>query len=53
MDGMLIVAKTYLWVNKLKTFLSREFDIKDLGETKKILGMKIHRDIASRRLWLS
>jgi hypothetical protein len=53
MDGMLIIAKSICEVNRLKTLLSREFDIKDLGETKKILGMKIHRDIASRRLWLS
>ncbi|RVW80790.1 Retrovirus-related Pol polyprotein from transposon TNT 1-94 [Vitis vinifera] len=34
-------------VNKLKSLLSKEFDMKDLGATKKILGMEIHRDRAS------
>ncbi|RVX00523.1 Retrovirus-related Pol polyprotein from transposon TNT 1-94 [Vitis vinifera] len=40
-------------VNKLKSLLSKEFDMKDLGATKKIIEMEIHRDRASRRLWLS
>ncbi|KAL6315051.1 hypothetical protein AAG906_030898 [Vitis piasezkii] len=40
-------------VNKLKSLLSKEFDMKDLGAAKKILGMEIHRDKASGRLWLS
>ncbi|RVW39056.1 Retrovirus-related Pol polyprotein from transposon TNT 1-94 [Vitis vinifera] len=40
-------------VNKLKSLLSKEFDMKDLGATKKILGMEILRDRASGRLWLS
>ena len=36
-------------VNELKSLLSKEFDMKDLGPTKKILGMEIlgmeiHRD---------
>ncbi|KAL6346444.1 hypothetical protein AAG906_033240 [Vitis piasezkii] len=30
-------------VNKLKSLLSKEFNMKDLGEAKKILGMEIHR----------
>jgi hypothetical protein len=37
----------------LKALLSREFDMKDLGATKKILGMEIHRDRDARKLWLS
>ena len=52
-DDMLIAAKSMFEVNNLKSLLSKEFDIKDLGATKKILGMEIHRDRASRRLWLS
>ncbi|RVW31007.1 Retrovirus-related Pol polyprotein from transposon TNT 1-94 [Vitis vinifera] len=40
-------------VNKLKSLLSKGFDMKDLGAAKKILGMEIHRDRASGRLWLS
>ncbi|KAK4382648.1 Retrovirus-related Pol polyprotein from transposon TNT 1-94 [Sesamum angolense] len=37
----------------LKAMLSQEFDMKDLGATTKILGMEIHRDRGSRKLWLS
>ena len=46
-DDMLIVTKSMVKVNKLKSLLSKEFDMKDLGATKKILGMEIHRDRAS------
>ena len=50
---MLIAAKSMSEVNKLKSLLSKEFDMKDLGATKKILGMEIHKDRTSGRLWLS
>jgi hypothetical protein len=43
-DDMLIAAKSIVEVNKLKVLLSREFEMKDLGTTKKILGMEIRRD---------
>ena len=52
-DDMLITAKNMVEVNKLKSLLSKEFDMKELGTAKKILGMEIHRDRASGRLWLS
>ena len=52
-DDMLITAKSMSEVNKLKILLSREFDMKDLGVAKKILGIDIQGDIALRRLWLS
>ena len=52
-DDMLIAAKSTIEVNKLKSLLSKEFDMKDLGAAKKILGMEIHRDKALGRLWLS
>ena len=52
-DEMLIAAKSMSEVNKLKTLLSREFDMKDFDETKKILGMEICGDRALVRLWLS
>ena len=45
MDDMLIAAKSMSEVNKLKTLLSGEFDMKDLGAATKILGMEIHREI--------
>jgi hypothetical protein len=53
MDDMLIAAKSIVEVNKLKVLLSREFDMKDLGVAKKILGMEIRKDIDAKRLWLS
>jgi hypothetical protein len=52
-DDMLIAAKSIVEVNKLKVLLSREFDMKDLGTTKKILRMEIRKDRDAKRLWLS
>ena len=52
-DDMLIAAKSMSEVNKLKILLSREFDMKDLSEAKKILGMEIRGERALGRLWLS
>ena len=52
-DDMLIATKSMSDVNKLKILLSKEFDMKDLGAAKKILGIKIRKDRALGRLWLS
>jgi len=52
-DDMLIAAKNLYDVVGLKALLSHEFDMKDLGTAKKILGMEIHRDRSSKKLWLS
>jgi hypothetical protein len=52
-DDMLIAAKSKIEINKLKKLLSSEFDMKDLGSAKKILGMEISRDIKSGLLFLS
>ena len=52
-DDMIIVAKSIVEVNKLKVLLSREFDMKDLGAAKKIIGMEIRSDKEAKRLWLS
>ena len=52
-DDMLIATKSISEVNKLKILLSREFDMKDFGAAKKILGMEIHKERALGRLWLS
>ncbi|KAE8655753.1 Retrovirus-related Pol polyprotein from transposon TNT 1-94 [Hibiscus syriacus] len=51
-DDMLIAAKNMDDVIGLKTLLSQEFDMKDLGAAKKILGMKIYRERDSRKLGL-
>ena len=37
---------------KLKAQLKKKFGMMDLGEAKKILGMKITRDRGLHRLWL-
>ena len=52
-DDMLIAAKSMSEFIKLKILLSREFDMKDLGAAKKILGMEIRRERVIGRLWLS
>eukprot|EP00253_Pinus_taeda_P024560 PITA_24560 len=41
---MLIARKSMEEINRLNAQLSRVFDMKDLGATKHILGMEIHRD---------
>ena len=43
-DDMLIAGFDMTDIIKLKHQLSKEFDMKDLGPTKKILGMQITRD---------
>jgi ATP-binding cassette subfamily B (MDR/TAP) protein 1 len=52
-DDMLIAAKSQVEIDKLKAQLSKEFEMKDLGEAKKILGMEISRDRERGKLWLS
>ena len=52
-DDMLIAAKSMCEVDRLKALLRKEFDMKDLGTAKKILGMEIRRDRDSRKLWIS
>ena len=42
-NDMLITTKSMSVVNKLKILLSKEFDMNNLGVTKKILGMEILR----------
>ena len=49
-DDILIAARNKTHVQKLKAQLKKKFDIKDLGEAKKILSMKITRDIGLGRL---
>ncbi|GJX70933.1 retrovirus-related pol polyprotein from transposon TNT 1-94 [Tanacetum coccineum] len=40
-------------INRLKAQLAREFEMKSLGPANKILGMQIHRDRVSRKIWRS
>jgi len=43
-DDILIASKNMKHVSNLKELLGSEFEMKDLGEAKKILGMEINRD---------
>jgi len=43
-DDMLIASKSRSIIDKLKKDLSFEFEMKDLSEVKKALGMNIERD---------
>jgi len=48
---LLIVSKNMFEINSLRDQLSSEFEIKDLDATKKLLGIKIHKDL--EKLYLS
>ncbi|XP_071940223.1 secreted RxLR effector protein 161-like [Coffea arabica] len=52
-DNMLIVVRNKADIQKLKSFLSAEFEMKDLCAAQKILGMEIFRDRSQKKLFLS
>ncbi|GKA92836.1 retrotransposon protein, putative, ty1-copia subclass [Tanacetum coccineum] len=52
-DDMLIACKSKAKIGFTKTLLKREFDMKELGEAKKILGMEIIRDRSRKILRVS
>ncbi|XP_070047356.1 uncharacterized protein [Nicotiana tomentosiformis] len=52
-DDMLISAKDLIEIHNLKSQLKSEFEMKDLGAAKKILGMEIKRDRKANRLFLT
>ena len=52
-DDMLFAERNKAHIQKLKTQLKRKFDMKDLREVKKILGMESTQNRGSRRFWLS
>ena len=52
-DDMLIASKSRFEINKLKKDLSFEFEKKDLGEAKKVLGIEIERDQRSDKVSLT
>ena len=43
-DHVLIASQILLAIQKLKSLLSSEFEMKDIGVAKKILGMEIKSD---------
>ena len=52
-NDMLIASRNKTHIQKLKSQLKKKYNMKNLGETKKILGNEITRDRASDRLRLS
>ena len=52
-DDVMIATRNKTQIQKLKAQLKKEFDINDLREAKKILGVEITKDRGSIRLWLS
>ena len=52
-DDMLIVGQDRNKIAALKKDLGRCFVMKDLGQARQILGMKITRDRPKKLLWLS
>ena len=52
-DDMLIACKSKKRVQELKAALSQEFEMKDLGPARKILGMEIFRAWDKKVLHLS
>lgn len=53
MDDMLITTKVINDIAGLKALLRLVFDTKNLGVVKKNLGMEIHKDGGSKKLWLT
>ncbi|GKA55148.1 retrovirus-related pol polyprotein from transposon TNT 1-94, partial [Tanacetum coccineum] len=52
-DDMLIACKSKAEIGSTKSFLKKEFDMKELKEAKKILGMEIVRDRSHKILRVS
>ena len=52
-DDIFIAGKSRSVVDEVKAILKSEFEMKDLGAAKRLLGMDIRRDRSQGRLWLS
>jgi hypothetical protein len=52
-DDILFFGNSKDVIHDLKSHLSAQFDMKDLGDAKYILGMKTMRDRVNRNIWLS
>lgn len=52
-DDMLLASKDREVIDDLKLLLNSEFDMKNLGKAKKILGIEIKRNMKDGILFLS
>nr|GEY97267.1 putative zinc finger, CCHC-type [Tanacetum cinerariifolium] len=53
MEGFISASNNIDLLHESKCFLSRNFDMKDLGEASYVIGIEIHRDRANGKLGLS
>lgn len=51
-DDLLLAAEDPEAIRQIKALLQQNFDTKDLGEARMIVGMRIRRDRVRRRLWV-
>ena len=49
-DNMVILADNFIIVQKFKEAITKKWEIKDLGEVKKILGLKVTRNRQERSI---
>ncbi|KAH9699247.1 hypothetical protein KPL71_024272 [Citrus sinensis] len=52
-DDMLIASKNRDEIERVKKQLASEFEMKDLGDAQRILGMEIRRDKKNGSVWLT
>jgi len=52
-DDILLAGNSLTFVKAIKSWLSLNFEMKDMGEAKFILGVKIHRDRSKNLITLS
>lgn len=52
-DDLILVGNNFLEINRIKSLLSTEFDMKDMKELKYFLGISIERDIKKGTLFIS
>ena len=51
-DNLILAARNEKQLNQVKEKLSSKFDIKDLGELKYFLGMKVEPNRETRSIWI-
>src|SRR5277367_1055351 len=49
---MVLIARKAQELRRLKAGLTQAFKMKDLGEIQNVLGLRVQRDRAVRRLWI-
>jgi hypothetical protein len=51
-DDIVLIARKTQELRRVKAALAQVFKMKDLGEIQNVLGLRIQRDRATRRLWI-